>query len=274
VTRSRPFAQLVLRTGSVRGIVVCRRCCSRYCVPLLLVLFSAAAQAQGQNIRGVVLREATSEAVAGAEVILLDAAGKRVGSAVTTSDGFFTLQSPPGSYSFRVIRVGLTPATTPEFTLPADSTRIEVTLVLSAEPVAVLLPEIAVEAEAIPRGKLRGFHLRQLDGFGHFVTRDEIESYQPRLFTDILRRVPGVYLVPGGFGRGNIILSMRGTGLVGSCAPLIFLDGVLMRTEQSPDTYLNPDEVAGVEVYNGPATTPERFKTIDSPCGVVVVWTR
>jgi hypothetical protein len=235
---------------------------------------AAAVQAQGQNIRGVVLREATSEAIAGAEVVLLNAAGSRVASAVTTSDGFFTLQSPPGSYSFRVIRVGLTPATTPEFTLPSDSTRIEVTLLLSAEPVAMLLPEIAVEADAIPRGKLRGFHLRQLEGFGHFVTRDEIESYHPRLFTDILRRVPGVYVVPGGFGRGNIIQLMRGAGLRGTCAPLVFLDGVLVRSEESPDLYLNPDEVAGVEVYNGPATTPERFKTIDSPCGVVVVWTR
>jgi hypothetical protein len=35
-----------------------------------------------------------------------------------------------------------------------------------------------------------------------------------------------------------------------------------------------PDQVAGIELYTGPATVPPEFNATGSACGVVAVWTK
>jgi hypothetical protein len=243
------------------------------CMVPALVVFSLGPASYAQTIHGVVVHDSTYEEVAGARVELLDHEGRSIGLVLTDPAGLFTLQCEAGRYSFRVSKLGTMPAITNEFSFPSDSTRMEVTILLSAEPTAIVLPEVAVEAEAVPRGKMRGFFRRQLEGSGHFVTREMIETYNPRVFTDIMRHVPGVSVSPAGFGRGNI-MTMRVAGLGGACAPLVFLDGVLMPRDEFPDTYLRPRDVEGIEVYKGGATTPARFNVMASACCVVVVWTR
>ena len=40
------------------------------------------------------------------------------------------------------------------------------------------------------------------------------------------------------------------------------------------DEFVLPVEVAGVEVYQGPAQLPAEFAGSDARCGAVVVWTK
>jgi hypothetical protein len=35
-----------------------------------------------------------------------------------------------------------------------------------------------------------------------------------------------------------------------------------------------PKEIAGIEVYDGPATVPAQFSGMDRRCGMVLVWTK
>lgn len=35
-----------------------------------------------------------------------------------------------------------------------------------------------------------------------------------------------------------------------------------------------PKEIAGIEVYDGPATVPAQFNGLDRRCGMVLVWTK
>lgn len=68
---------------------------------------------------------------------------------------------------------------------------------------------------------------------------------------------------------GPVVVFPRGK-LVGggaeTCYPDIWLDGVIMRTLDLDQ--INPDQVAGLEVYRG-AASPLRFST---DCGAIPTW--
>ncbi|MGI8547230.1 MAG: hypothetical protein ACR2M1_07835 [Gemmatimonadaceae bacterium] len=52
----------------------------------------------------------------------------------------------------------------------------------------------------------------------------------------------------------------------------IYLDGAIAGGQ---DLDLNPpSEVAGIEIYLGPATLPFQFRGSSASCGAVVVWTK
>ncbi len=65
------------------------------------------APAAGQSIEGRMVEAATGEAVAGASVMLLDAAGQRVDFSLTGADGEFRLVAPaPGTFRIGYERIG------------------------------------------------------------------------------------------------------------------------------------------------------------------------
>ena len=226
-----------------------------------------------QNVRGFVINEATQTRMAGVEILLVDRGGAHIDTTLSDSTGSFVFECNSGRYSFQIRQVGLVPTHTSTFRLRNDTDTLDLAVVISPQQVAVLMPAVAVETEAIPRGNMRGFYQRQLDGFGYFLDQEEIERHHPVVFTDVFRAMTGIRLESQGFGRGRII-RMRIAGLGGGCSPEIFVNGVLMPWQDSPDNFLSPNQVAGIEVYKGPATIPERFKVRNSACGVIVVWTR
>ena len=83
------------------------------CLPIALL---APARAAAQTVRGQVVGSGAEGAIAGARVLLLDNAGRRVAAAVTGPDGAYRLVAPTGgSYLLRVERIGFS----------ATSTRVE-----------------------------------------------------------------------------------------------------------------------------------------------------
>lgn len=81
----------------------------------------------------------------------------------------------------------------------------------------------------------------------------------------------GIYCPTEGEKRANGVPSC-------SCFAQIYVDGRLMNPERPTEPYdlntLVPEELAGVEFYATPASTPGRYSNLNSKCGVMLVWTR
>ena len=160
------------------------------------------------------------------------------------------------------------------------------TIVLESVPVQ--LAEVAVEAPTglVPHLISTGFYDRRDAGFGVFVERDDIESWNPKETTDILSRLQGVRVRPNPlWGKRpsrleppdmrRVIIEMS-RAPVQDCDPIVFLDGMFMGSTATFD--LNRSvaytEVQAVEVYRGPAEVPARFRYRGASCGVIAFWSR
>lgn len=200
-----------------------------------------------QRISGRVSNALTGEALPGSQ-ILLEQAGVRIGAAVADSSRMIAVDNATREYSLN-IRLAKT---------------------------AVALPEIPVSAQRTERRLRRaGFHERAGHGFGHFVTEAHIRTRNARVVTDALRGIPGVTVAPSAARSGSYEIYMaRAQGRLRSarCPPKVFLDGIV--TSVDFDDYLTPADVAGIEIYRGPAETPAQFGGAESDCGVIVIWTK
>ena len=58
------------------------------------------------------------------------------------------------------------------------------------------------------------------------------------------------------------------------CPMQVYVDGVAMPTPFNLDELPSPKNLAGIEIYSGPATTPSQYGGVDRRCGVIVVWTK
>ena len=61
---------------------------------------------------------------------------------------------------------------------------------------------------------------------------------------------------------------------VQGCPMQVYIDAVAMPTPFSLDLLPPPNNLAGIEMYTGPATTPLQFGGADRRCGVILVWTK
>jgi len=247
--------------------------------PLLLgalVLFvvphlpPAAASAQAgptASLGGIVVEATTGRPLPGATVVLPRIA--RTGTA-DAAGRFIVYDVPAGRQRLLVAYRG---HEAPERTidLAADrhtDVRIALRVPTDIGPPAgdvVPLPALAVRVERpAPGGKLGPFHRRREAGRGAFITQAEILERDPSQLSDMLRAVVGLR-VSGSSGFGATLSTVRGCGL------RVFIDGVPapgFRVDDMP-----PQDVAGVEIYRGPAETPVQFRRTGE-CGVLVIWTR
>ena len=242
-----------------------------------LIVCSAAAlcvlPAQGQTVRGTVVEDSTRMPIKGATVELIGANAVKAGTILTDSAGGFLLRATTsGKYTLQLSH--------PSYTASSDT--------ISLATGEVLMLQLRMGRQAIPiapllvksRGNARlgGFYDRmQRGGFGHYITRAEIEKRPgASRTTDLLQGVPGVELIPIRRGRGTPmanIISMRGAGR--GCQPAIFINGAPMRQigESGVDDFLTPSGIEAIEVYRSSAGTPAQFQ-YPNTCGAVVFWTR
>lgn len=189
---------------------------------------------------------------------------------MTRSDSvgrFFLAFTPRESVTVTIRRMGYESAT---FTLAtAQAIHNDLEVVLHALPFA--LPEVTVDDPSVRRlTPLAGFDQRRAQGFGVFITRDEIVRRNTYLLSDILRSQRGVIIARS---QGRMALRFV-TRQSRSCEPLIWLDG-----QRAPgldiDAIAAPD-VEGIELYQTIATTPGEFVRGAGQfnCGAVVIWTK
>lgn len=232
--------------------------------------------------KGTVLADGTHQPIRGAQVFLTDI---NVG-AVTDSAGAFRIADVPlGTHQLSVRRVGYSPADA-ELGFTSAST-IARTVYLAQ---VTTLDSVVVESRVL-RLEMEDFDRNRKMGFGKFFDREELEAARGRPIGDILRSkgLPVVGLGVHAFvvdGRGPKTIDPRRTqqrlqsdkaqGAPAACYAAVYLDNALVfapgRGNELFDlSQFGPEDLAGIEYYPGSASIPERYKTLDVTCGVIVL---
>lgn len=166
----------------------------------------------------------------------------------------------PGLYRLEVNLLGYLAL---QDTLAVEAgSELELTLPLSVSPIR--LEPIVVISRRRPVGPLVGFETRRLRSGGFFLTREQIEASGAFEFSDLLRRAPGIRMEPNPPYKDRVYFR-------GGCVPDLWVDGTLAGTTPDIDSFLRPEIVEAVEVYQG-AELPIEFGS--NLCGAIVVWTR
>lgn len=235
------------------------------------VLLSAVRPVQGQvparpptgRVTGTVV-DTTGAPVPGATVRVMPA---REPYAVTDDSGRFVLERlPPGRVTLAVRRLGYAPdSATLDLAAGAD---VAARIPLKAS--AFVLEAITVSDTATSPW-LRTFERRREAGRGgYFFTRAEIVASQVQLTTDLLRRVPGAMIRSGRWGP-SVVFTHGGVGAV-PCRPQLYVHEMAYSGELND---FSPDDIEGMEIYNGISTVPIEFQSpVARSCGAIVIWTR
>jgi hypothetical protein len=178
--------------------------------------------------------------------------------------------------TIEVALLGYSPFALPVEVLSGESLNVKVLLSRNA---SVTLNTVEVHADSANTTPLiKGFEARRARGGGTFFNRDEIAAMQPRQVTDVLRRVSGLRI--DGFGSGTVVQMGRNQAGMGNrlCPVVFYMNGSpFPLTEQaSINTFVAPEEVVAVEVYNGASQIPMQFNSgmYNTRCGVIAIWTR
>ena len=196
-----------------------------------------------------------------AEVWLVSVSDLR---AIADDSGHFELAGlPSGPVTFGVRRLGFESATFSAVLKPGKIHRVAFPLTPSAQPLAQVKVQDTASTWLAQFEEHRSMHR------GTFITRKDFADQNLRIATDILRRVPGVQIVPT--RSGTTIVMARGAG-TRRCTPQLYV-------HQTPysgnfDDF-TPDDIEALEVYVGISEIPPDLITLGRPiCAAIVIWTR
>ncbi len=219
--------------------------------------------AQEGTVRGTVV-DSAGKPIADADVAIL-----RLHQLTRTDrEGRFIFgKLPRGEHELVVRHIGFSP----------ESLKVAVNDLAYSYEVTLRSDAAAIEGVTVSASEMRlrlgieDFYRRRVRGNGGtFYTRDDILARNARRTSDVIRSTAGI----------RFIRTRNGSGIrfVGSdrreCIPVIFLDGQETHGMEIDD--ISVSDVEGIELYNGPSTTPMIFSARSSKdaCGTIVVWTR
>lgn len=211
--------------------------------------------------RGVILGAVTDtslRAVAGVNVEVIGTTARLT----TGEDGLFRVHDvSAGEYLVWIRRLGFRPVSHVVRVEPGDTLRLAYTI----EPTLTELSTVVVTAKSLsPR--MRDFEARRKFGFGQFMTQAEIEKLNFVRLDGYLHTFSAVRLEPNRGSAGNTVTSRR----VARCPMTVLVDG--LPRGSNTDDLPAPREIAGIEVYAGPASAPLEFGK--ASCGIILIWTR
>jgi hypothetical protein len=207
------------------------------------------------SVSGTVLGE-TGQPMPGAQLRVLETAA----TTRADSSGHFSMSGlPAGTQILEAKRVGYRIVQQP--VQLATGRNVSATVQLRR---VVSLDSVLVIAR---RSRYREFERNRRNGFGRFLTEDDIEKRHAFQTTDLLRTVSGFRVMGSGFdakvysSRGRTSFSGQG------CETNIVIDGM----QHQDINWLQPTDIGAMETYTGPAGAPPLY---DSACGVIVIWTK
>lgn len=221
------------------------------------------------------------------DVLVVDSAGTPVRDAMvevagarsrarTNGSGVARIEGiPPGNRLVYASRLGFGAARVPVEFRPGESTRSTITLRTETVTLATVQVVVGRNTAGLAR---RGYYDRQRRGLGAYMDGDRIDELRPVRTVDLFRRMRGFQLVYDRRGYIDLQISRGMASMQLGCRPLIFLDGMLIPARTSPNedalSAINPESLAGIEAYAGPASIPAEYNLTGSACGVVLLWTR
>ena len=216
------------------------------------------------RVTGIVLNRAGAP-VANARIGLMGSSA----ATMTKANGEFVLDSlPAGTQALVVRQIGYSPTEVPVELSARTPARVTVKL-------GVLVPQLSpVEVTSRREEGLQkvGFlDRKRTSATGYFITSEDLERRKPIKFTDVLRTTPGLRVTES---NGQAMISSTRSAQGNGCVT-VFVDGAPWQ-QLDPgdlDTFVQPNEVAAIEVYSG-ASMPGQFTTPGSNCTAVVVWTK
>jgi len=234
---------------------------------------ASAGQARVGVIDGIVT-DTVLQPLNAADVTIVGA-GLRV---VTGANGRFRMvQVPPGQYLLVVRRIGYAPTSGIVEVPEADTLRLSYSL----ERSTLALDTVRIKSRRVTM-RMVDFEQRRLQGIGQFITQEEIERRGSVQTSDFLRYMRGVQVSQNTtqvFGGTQVYSRREGGGFDGNqqqqfCPMQVLLDGIILPRSFNLDLLPPPKQIAGIEVYTGPASVPPQFGGADRRCGVIAVWTR
>lgn len=226
----------------------------------------ATAMLVAQNVRlSGVVRDSTGAPIAEADVSVPAA------HLLTRTDdsGSFSLRHvPAGHVELSVRRLGYVPQT------------LNLNLAVDADPITIHMIAQALELPGVEISEQTKRHLLWIEDFyrrrakgigGTYITRDDIEARHAGRLSDVLRDAPGVRFVRTRDGAG--IRFDAPSNFRQNCLPQYFIDGQRVTNVEVDD--FPPRDIEGIELYNGPSSTPMQFSQgAVTSCGTVVIWSR
>jgi len=216
------------------------------------------------RVSGTVVNRAGAP-VANARVGLMGSSA----ATMTKSNGEFVLDSlPAGTQALVVRQLGYSPTEVPVELSSRTPARVTVKL-------GVLVPQLTpVEVTSRREEGLQkvGFlDRKRTSAGGHFITPEELERRKALKFSDVLRTTPGLRISES---NGQAMITSTRSAQGNGCVT-IYVDGAPWQQLEpgDVDTFVQPNEVAAVEVYNG-TNMPAQFMTPGQSCAAVVVWTK
>ncbi|CAN5160648.1 hypothetical protein BH09GEM1_BH09GEM1_32090 [soil metagenome] len=222
--------------------------------------------ARGTLFAGVVYIDSTHTPIPDADVTLTDLSL----SARTNERGIFRFtEVPAGTHSVVVRKVGYGAL---ETQLAFDANTLQREIFLSR---TVTLDSVKVVGQ---RPVLPDFEEHKKLGMGKFITRTQLESREGRHLGELLSTMAGVHIT-GKSPRAYVAGSRGSRSLTGgTCLANVYLDHMLMYGRPGDPPFdvntIAPEQIEGIEYYASAAVTPFEYSTLNSTCGVIVIWTR
>jgi hypothetical protein len=233
----------------------------------MVTLAASAGSGQITTLIGMV-RDSARNGIAGADVGI----PRLQLSTRTDSLGRFMMRGVPvGRVGLSVRRLGFEPSVF-EVDVPSDG---KDTLALILDVKAVSLDATVVGATELKQMiALEEFYRRSVRGGGWFVRRADIEARRSSYLSDVLRGIAGIRVVRLPRGNGSTVRFVSSGSSRRDCPPVFWVDGQRVENFELDD--LPPRDVEGIELYQGPSTTPAQFANNAGAryCGAVIIWTR
>ncbi|MDQ6828667.1 MAG: carboxypeptidase regulatory-like domain-containing protein [Gemmatimonadota bacterium] len=218
------------------------------------------------------VRDKTGKALAGAQIDLVGTDAH----AVSNEAGSFSLSGlPSGTQTLEARYVGYQPARV-AVSLSSGAPR-DVNVVMSERVTELAATTVVGKTVEYGRGDPTGFLTRKANGGGGtYSTRAEIEKFETPSFCKLMQRM-GLN-VSYGSPRGGGLISKGCRVLMhgdkGGCEPLIYQDGTVLNGNVIDlESTVVVSDIAAIEIYRGPASTPAQFLHLGGKCGAIVVWT-
>lgn len=223
-----------------------------------------------QILGGRVMDKTSNDPIPEAVVEVLNPTGRSIQRTRSDRDGFFVFElREPGEYRLRTARVGYQTVTSEGVQVESRQT-VQVEIHIATGEIA--LEPLRVTARTQPPRSVwlerEGFYDRERGGFGLFLTPYELSQRVAVQTSELFRGVPGITLTPVGGSRYRITSTRAG-----NCSPKMLMDGSPV-ADSDVDEMVQPQDVAGIEIYRGPSEIPGRWMGYRSNCGLIVIWTK